>query len=225
MVCQMTDPDERPTVNEALLSRILEKTVRRSSALDTESLCLIAGSKCFSIRADVHILAHDGNILDASCIALIAALQHFRRPDVTVEGDKVTVWSIREREPVKLSLLHHPLCVSFSYFDSGSIVLIDATDAEEKVREGEMVISVNKFGEVCQIAKYGGVTIDAVTLLGWTRMAVDKVKDLTAFITKKLAEDEKKRDAGGLIAELSAENERPENALDAFQRGRDTAMV
>jgi exosome complex component RRP45 len=135
------------------------------------------------------------------------------------------VWSIREREPVKLSLLHHPLCVSFSYYDSGNIVVLDATAVEEKVREGEMVISVNKFGEVCQMAKYGGMAIDAVTLLSWTQIAVDKVKAMTAFIQQKLVEDEKRRDVGGLIAELSAENERPENALESFQRGRDTAMV
>jgi len=216
---------DSPTISEALLSRILEKTVRRSSALDTESLCLIAGLKCFAIRADVHVLAHDGNLLDASCIALVAALQHFRRPDFTVEGEKVTVYSIREREPVKLSMLHHPLCVSFSYYDSGNIVLIDATEAEEKVREGEMVISVNKFGEVCQIAKYGGITVDAVTLLGWTRVATEKVKEMTAFVQQKLAEDEKGRGAGGLIAELSAENDRPENALESFRQSRDTAMV
>jgi len=198
----------RPTTTEALLSRVLEKTVRRSSALDTESLCLIAGSKCFAIRADVHILVHDGNLLDAACIALIVALQHFRKPDVTVEGENVTVWETREREPVKLNMLHHPLCVSFSYFDSGRTVLVDATIVEEKVREGELIVSVNKFGEVCQMAKSGGVTVDAVALLGWTNVAVEKVKIITAYIQEKLAEDEKKRSVGGLMAELSAENAR-----------------
>lgn len=199
---------QSPTTTEALMSRLLEKTIRRSSALDTESLCLIAGSKCFSVRADVHVLAHDGNLLDAACIAVIAALQHFRRPDVSVEGENVTVWDPREREPVKLNLLHHPLCVSFSYFDSGEIVVVDATAAEEKVREGELVVSVNKFGEVCQIAKFGGVSVDAVALLGWVNAAVDKVKILDAFVQQRLAEDEKKRDVGGLMAELSAENAR-----------------
>lgn len=191
-----------------MISRILEKTVRRSSAVDTESLCLIAGSKCFSIRADIHVLTYDGNLLDAACVALIAALQHFRRPDVTVEGDNVTVWNIREKEPVKLSLFHHPLCVSFSYFDGGNIVLVDATGAEERVREGEVVVSMNKFGEICQAAKYGGITVDAVTLLGWTRMAHEKVKYMDSVIQEKLLDDEKKRNVGDLIAELSAMNDR-----------------
>lgn len=199
---------DRPTNSEALLSRLLEKTIRRSSALDTESLCLIAGQKCCAIRADVHIIVHDGNLLDAACIALMAALQHFRRPDTTIEGEKVTVWDIREREPVRLSLLHHPYCVTFSYFDGGATVVVDATSAEERVREGELVVSLNKFGEVCQVAKYGGITVDAVTLLAWMRVAAEKVKEVSSLVQRRLSEDEAKRDVGGLMAELSAENDR-----------------
>jgi len=105
-------------------------------------------------------------------------------------------------------MLHHPLCISFNYFESGSIFVVDATTAESQVSEGELVVSVNKFGEVCQVAKYGGVTVDPVSLLNWTRLAVEKVKLFTIRIQQKLEEDERKRDVGGLIAELSAENDR-----------------
>ena len=171
-------------------------------------MCIIAGRKCFAVRADVHILDHDGGLVDASCIALLAALQHFRRPDVLVEGEKVTVFSSREREPVPLSILHHPLCVTFSFLDAGEIVIIDATLAEELCREAELVIGMNRHGEVCQIAKYGGSSVDALTLLNCTSIALEKVKDLTKLIQGKLEEDKKKRDVGGLMAELSAENER-----------------
>lgn len=198
----------RSTTLESLLSRLLDKTVRRSGAIDTESLCLVAGSKCFHIRADIHVLAYDGNVLDAACVALIAALQHFRRPDVTVEGENVHIWNVREREPVKLNLFHEPLAVSFSYYDSGEIVILDATDAEEKVREGEVVISMNRFGEICQVAKYGGVTVDAVKILGWIRVAFERVKAMDKYIQEKLAQDERKRNIGDLIAELSATNDR-----------------
>ncbi|KAK7530170.1 ribosomal protein S5 domain 2-type protein [Phyllosticta citribraziliensis] len=198
----------RQTDAEIILSRILEKAIRRSGALDTESLCIVAGSKCFTVRADVHILDHDGGLIDASCIAVIAALQHFRRPDVSVEGEKVTVYSPREREPVPLSLLHHPLCVTFSYYNGGETMVVDATMAEEQVREGEIIITMNKFGELCQIAKYGGEAIDPVAVLQCTNVALAKVQALAKYISGRLEEDAKRRDAGGLMAELSAENER-----------------
>lgn len=41
----------------------------------------------------MHLLNHDGNITDASSIAGIVALCHFRRPDVSVQGEEVTVVS------------------------------------------------------------------------------------------------------------------------------------
>ncbi|EON64423.1 hypothetical protein W97_03654 [Coniosporium apollinis CBS 100218] len=203
----------RPTEAETLLSRLLEKAIRRSSALDTEGLCIIAGLKCFALRADVHVLDHDGGLVDAACIALVAALRHFRRPDVSVEGEKVTVYSIREREPVPLSLLHHPLCVTFSYFNGGEIALVDANLAEEQVSEAEVVVTMNRHGEVCQVAKYGGLPIDALALLNCTNVALAKVQMLDKVIQQRLEEDAKRRDKGGLMAELSAENARANAAI------------
>lgn len=98
--------------------------------------------------------------------------------------------------------------MTFSLFEGGEIVLVDATMAEEHVREGEVIISMNRFGEVCQIAKYGGVTLEPLAMLNCTTIALEKVKGLHKFVMDKIAADEKRRDAGGLMAELSAENDR-----------------
>jgi exosome complex component RRP45 len=200
----------RPSETEILLSRLLEKTLRRSSAVDTESLCLVAAQKVWSIRADVHILSADGNLIDASCIAVMAALQHFRKPDVSIEGDVVTVYTLAEREPVPLSLLHFPYCVTLSFYKVGGaeVVLLDTVLQEEQLREGSITISMNRHGEICQIAKLGGMPVDAVLLLQCTSIALVKVKELSAFVTKRLEEDAKKRDRGDLRAILSAENAR-----------------
>lgn len=200
----------RPTETEVLLSRLLEKTVRRSGALDTESLCLVAGQKCWSVRADVHVLCHDGNLVDSSCLAVVAALRHFRKPDTSIEGEILTVYTSAEREPVPLSWLHSPLCVTFSFFgDEAEISVVDASLLEEQVRVGSCTISLNKHGEICQIAKLGGTPVDAVGLLQCTQVALTKVKELSTLLDRKLEEDAKKRDKGGLIAELlSSENDR-----------------
>ena len=191
-----------------LLSRLLEKAIRRSNALDTESLCILAGQKCWNVRADVHVLDYDGGLVDASCIAVIAALQQFRRPDVSVEGEDVTVYTVTERVPVPLAMLHHPLCVTLSAFDGGEIVLVDATLQEQQVSGGEMVITANKHGEVCQIAKLGGVPTDALVLLGCVELAVGKVSELSRIVSAALEQDAKKRNSDSMMAELSAENER-----------------
>ncbi|RYP57915.1 hypothetical protein DL770_010550 [Monosporascus sp. CRB-9-2] len=199
----------RPTETEVLLSRLLEKTVRRSNALDTESLCLVAGQKCWSIRVDIHVLSHDGNLIDASCLAVVAALRHFRKPDTSMEGETLTVYTAAEREPVPLSWLHSPLCVTFNFYgEEGDIVLLDATLLEEQLRVSSCTISLNRHGEICQIAKLGGTPVEAVMLVQCASAALTKVKELSAFLDQKLAEDSKRRDKGGLMAELSAENDR-----------------
>lgn len=199
----------RPSETELLLSRLLEKTLRRSQALDTESLCLIAGAKVWAVRADVHVLSHDGNLVDAACIGVIAALQHFRKPDTSVQGAEVTVYTRAEREPVPLSLLHFPLCVTFSFYgERGEDVLVDASLLEEQVREGWATVGMNRHGEVCHIAKLGGVPVDAVVLLQCTGVALVKVKEISGFVARRLGEDAKRRDKGGLMAELSSENAR-----------------
>ncbi|PSR83644.1 exoribonuclease [Coniella lustricola] len=200
----------RPTETEVLLSRTLEKTIRRSGALDIESLCLVAGQKVWSIRVDLHVLSHDGNLTDAACLAVVAALRHFRKPDTSMEGEVLTVYTPAEREPVPLSWLHSPFCVTFSFFgDEAEIALVDASWIEEQVRVGSCTISLNRHGEICQIAKLGGASTEAVALLQCTNVALSKAKEFSALVDQKLLEDTKRRDKGGLIAELlSAENAR-----------------
>lgn len=39
----------------------------------------------------MHVLNHDGNLLDAASVAAISALSHFRRPDVSAQGHEATV--------------------------------------------------------------------------------------------------------------------------------------
>ncbi|KAK3322140.1 ribosomal protein S5 domain 2-type protein [Apodospora peruviana] len=199
----------RPNETEVLLSRLLEKTVRRSGALDTESLCLVAGQKCWSVRVDVHVLSHDGNVIDASCLAVVAALRHFRKSDTSMEGGVLTVYTPAEREPVPLGWLHSPFCVTWSFFgDEGETAVLDATRAEEQIRVGSCTISLNRHGEICQIAKLGGTPVEAVALLQCTSLALTKVKEFSTVLDRKLAEDSKRRDKSGRAAELTAENDR-----------------
>jgi len=205
----------RPTTSEILLSRLLEKTLRRSQALDTESLCLLAAQKVWSVRADVHVLSLDGNLIDAACLAVLAALQHFRRPDASVAGEGVTVYAAAERAPVPLSLLHFPFCVSFSTYAGAAggdgdeeIVLLDAGAAEEALRDGSVTVSMNRHGEVCQIAKLGGKPVDALTLLNCAMVAAERAKELDELVKRRLKEDAARRDEGGVSKELSAENAR-----------------
>ena len=102
------EKQNRPSDEEVTITRMLDKVLKRSDAVDKESLCILAGQRvCITpqhvdinilisfqvwhIRLTLHFLADAGNLLDCACLAGIVALKHFRRPDVEVIGDEVTV--------------------------------------------------------------------------------------------------------------------------------------
>lgn len=91
---------------EVLISRIVEKALRRSRAIDTEGLCIVAGEKVWQIRVDLLFLDHDGNLVDCASIAAITALLHFRRPDVTVSGEEVTIVRLKDYNELTFILNH-----------------------------------------------------------------------------------------------------------------------
>lgn len=204
--------------DEVLCARIIEKAVRRSGALDVEGLCIVAGSKCWAVRADVHFLDCDGGFIDASCLAVMTALLHFKKPDISVLGDKVTVHPLDEREPVSLGILHVPICVTFSFFNpqdteenikgdsNAEIAIIDATLKEELLRDGVLTVTLNKNREVVQVSKAGGLPMDALSLMENCHKAYTITERLTDQILEAVKNDDAKRNKYAQL--LSAENAR-----------------
>ena len=160
------------------------------------------------LRADVHILDAHGNLGDAAALSLQAALRHYRIPSTEVRGGELTVFSVLERDPVPLALLHNPLCATLNFYEKGEIVLVDAGLKEQQCAEGGLVVGANAQGEVFLVSKQGGVDVDAASMVRSVELAVGKVKVLVKVIDEALKMDATARDVGGLIAELSAENER-----------------
>lgn len=158
------------TATEILLSRLIEKAVRRSNALDLESLCIIAGQKCWSVRADVRFLNYDGNLVDAASIAVITALLHFRKPDVEVvgsgEGSELIIYDEKQRQMVPLSVLHIPICVTFQFFSTESVErnIKGESGVERRIKENSDEDDINTRMDVdleCSRASNEIVIVDA----------------------------------------------------------------
>ncbi|KAG5848258.1 hypothetical protein ANANG_G00096560 [Anguilla anguilla] len=188
------------------LNRLLERCLRNSKCIDTESLCVVSGEKVWQIRVDVHVLNHEGNLMDAASIAAIAGLCHFRRPDVGIQGDEVTVYGPEERDPVPLSIYHMPICVSFAFFLEGTYLLVDPSEREERVMDGLLVIAMNKHREICSIQSSGGIMLLKDQVLRCSKIASVKVSEITDLINRALENDRKARKEGGKFgfAELMA---------------------
>ncbi|XP_065059385.1 exosome complex component RRP45-like isoform X2 [Rhopilema esculentum] len=182
----------RPS-NEAIdLNRFAERCLKESKAIDTESLCIIAGEKVWCIRVDIQVLDDTGNILDCACLSAIAALRHFRLPVVTIMGKDIEIHSFDDKEPVPLGVYHMPICITLGFLEFSEKPLLDPTELEEFVLDGKMMIAMNSYMEIC-CAKMCGVSIDPEKVIMCCRIASSKVKEITAKIKKSLENDNEKR--------------------------------
>jgi exosome complex RNA-binding protein Rrp42 (RNase PH superfamily) len=62
------------------IEKYIEKVIKGSKALDTESLCILSGKNVWAIDVNVVLINHDGNLTDAMHLCSLLSLLHFRRP-------------------------------------------------------------------------------------------------------------------------------------------------
>jgi len=181
----------RPSDKAVELSRVVERGIKESRALDTEALCLVAGEKVWAIRCDVHVTDCGGNMTDAVNLAAVIALLHFRRPDVTVVGGKVTVHPTDDRQPMPLAIHHVPISLTCAFFkiDDQVKIVADPGLKEEAVCEGVLTVTVNVHKEICCVQKAGGLAISAAQVLFCSKLAASKAEQLTTLINSRLEED------------------------------------
>ena len=186
--------DNKEKEKELELCRLLERSLRDSDAVDTESLCVIAGVKAWTVQCDVKVVdVGGGNLTDAVSLAVIGSLRAFRKPEVTISReastdlgpvDKAKVKSIKtsvvihsedEREPLPLALHHSPVTVTLGIFKdiigNGSVAattvtVIDPTFQEEAVFDGSIAFSINAQKEICSIMKPGGCGLSSAEIIG-----------------------------------------------------------
>lgn len=186
----------RPGEESVELSRLLERTLKESRCLDLESLCIVAEEKVWQIRLDLNVLNHEGNLFDASSIAGLCALCHFRRQDVSLKGDIVTVHPTSERDPVPLGIHHHPVTTTFAMFEyqnGETLTVIDPSRIEEEAMMGKMVLGVNGYREICTLHLAGQILVDKSLVLRLATTAAEKAKKIVDKIKASLAKDEEAR--------------------------------
>jgi exosome complex component RRP45 len=187
MASQSFEVGGRVSEEAVEVGRLIERSLRDSRAIDTEALCIRAGEKVWAVQIDVHVLDDGGNLIDAASIATVAALLHFRRPDITITGDAITVHSVADREPVPLSIHHLPICVTFAVFGDGDQVVVDPWWKEEQGLAGRVTLIHNQHRELCGIHKAGGPGLPLNTLVKCSKIAAVKVQDIVQAIQTAIA--------------------------------------
>lgn len=196
----MQAQDEGQKLLSNRILRIMERTLLNGGAIDAEALCVQSGKWVWRLQVDVTILDHGGNLVDACVLSAVAALRHFRKPEVEIteasKGPKVL--HSDEREPTPLPLHHTPLTVTFALYtdptEASTTVsaLIDPSYREELVMDGTTTFSFNKYGEMCSLDFPGGCELKPRQLITCARLGKRKCVELCEILESSLLDADQK---------------------------------
>lgn len=195
---QAQDDGQKLLSNRIL--RIMERTLLNGGAIDAEALCVQSGKWVWRLMVDVTVLDHGGNLVDACVLSAIAALRHFRKPEVEVDenGGGPSILHSDEREPTPLPLHHSPLTVTFGLYSDPTgasttvSALVDPSHREELVMDGTTTFSFNKYGEMCSLDFPGGCELKPRQLITCATLGKRKCVELCEILEKSLTEADQK---------------------------------
>lgn len=136
-------PDERAVE----LSRVVDRCIRESKAIDLQKLCLIEGESVYSLFVDLYILDYDGNYFDSSVLAAIAALATTNIPIYKVENGKI----IKTKEYMKVPIIDFPVSVTLGIIKDK--ILVDPTLLEEDSLDAILTIGFDSNSNIVAIQK------------------------------------------------------------------------
>jgi exosome complex component RRP42 len=156
------------------LARVVDRGIRESDYIDLEKLCIEEGEKAWEIFVDIHIINHDGNLIDASALAAVAALKTTKMPEL--EDDKIN----REKLEKKLPLLHTPITVTVGKISDKFI--IDPLKDEEEVFDSKITVATMEDGKICAMQKSGKISLSLEDVNKMIDLAVKKSKEIRKLV-------------------------------------------
>jgi len=161
-----------PDENSIELARIVDRGIRESKAIDTEKLCIEPGKKVFVVFVDIYVLNHDGNLIDASALAAMAALLNTKMPNYEVKDGEVII----KQGYTPLPMKSHPITVTLGKISNKLIV--DPWLEEEQVMDSRLTMAFNDEGNICAIQKGGSGFFTQQQILEGMKIAQEKAAEL-----------------------------------------------
>jgi len=161
-----------PDENSIELARVVDRGIRESKAIEFDKLCIEPGKKVFVVFVDVYVLNHDGNLIDASALAALAALLNTKMPNYEIEDGEVKIKS----GYTPLPITKHPITVTFAKINDKLVV--DPWLEEEQVMEARISIATEDDGNICAIQKGGSGYFTPKQVLEAAKIAKEKAQEI-----------------------------------------------
>jgi len=161
-----------PNEDSIELARVVDRGIRESKAIDNEKLCIEPGKKVFVVFVDVYVLNHDGNLIDASALAAMAALINTKMPNYEIKEGELKIKQGYTPLPVK----SHPVTVTIGKINNALIV--DPQLEEEQVMDSRISMAFNDEGNICAVQKGGSGYFTPQQILEASKIAQEKATEI-----------------------------------------------
>jgi exosome complex component RRP42 len=156
-----------PPREEAIeMARVVDRGIRESGAINIKKLCISVGESVWIVYIDVHVLNDDGNVIDASSLAAIAALMTTVVPNEQ-QGIGMNV---------PLAMREIPVGVTIAKI--GSKLMVDPSLDEEAVCETKLTVVSSSDGSIAGMQKMGPAPFTETEVLEAIDMAREKAAEL-----------------------------------------------
>eukprot|EP00002_Diphylleia_rotans_P005222 TRINITY_DN14334_c0_g1_i1.p1 TRINITY_DN14334_c0_g1~~TRINITY_DN14334_c0_g1_i1.p1 ORF type:complete len:273 (-),score=58.65 TRINITY_DN14334_c0_g1_i1:233-1051(-) len=169
----------KPSDEGQAMSQQIHRLVNRSGIVDRQQLCIEEGKLVWVLYVDVVGLDHDGSVIDASLMAVLAALKSAKLP--TASMNEAGEWVELEGNSRPLVVSTMPVALTFCTVDDR--LLVDPTYEEESIAQDTFTIIQDENSVQFAFIKPGGVPVSKQTLkqaISLGVMRATQVKDLLA---------------------------------------------
>ncbi|UZE91775.1 MAG: exosome complex protein Rrp42 [Methanosarcinales archaeon] len=155
------------------LARVVDRGIRESGAIDLAKLCIEEGVKVWMVFIDVHVLDHDGNLIDAAALGAIAALLNAKLPNERYDMGK------------DVQLLVEDVPVAVTVAEIGGKLLVDPCLEEGQITPTKLTIIFNKDDAVAGMQKSGTGMLTSEQVYQAIEMASKKSKEIRKKFLKR----------------------------------------
>lgn len=147
------------------LARVVDRGIRESEMVDLGELCIEPEEEVWMVHVDIHILDHDGNLIDASSLASVAALLS------TEVSEEEEDWKLSE-----FPVSRKPITTTFAKIKDK--IMADPCLVEEDAMDARFSIATLENGNICAMQKGGSGTLTKEDLLEAQDLAKVKSEEL-----------------------------------------------
>ncbi|XP_049709140.1 exosome complex component RRP43 isoform X2 [Elephas maximus indicus] len=165
-----------PGEEAQVASQFIADVIENSQIIQKEDLCISQGKLAWVLYCDLICLDYDGNILDASTFALLAALKNVQLPEVNI-NEETALAEVNLKKKSHLNIRNYPVATSFAIFDD-TLLIVDPTGEEEHLATGTLTVVTDEGGRLCCLHKPGGSGLTGAKLQDCMSRAVTRHKEV-----------------------------------------------